>query len=94
VGAGSAREEALPDTKPHPSAHRTLSVHIPHITPIPAQLGQVSLGLHRAHGAVFRHHVAQHCVDILGHAAGIAADIEMPALLQPLPHVGALLAQA
>ncbi|CAB3833067.1 hypothetical protein LMG26842_01935 [Achromobacter dolens] len=43
---------------------------------------------------MFRHHLPEHGVHVLGHAFGIAADIEMRALLQPRPELRAVLAHA
>ena len=38
--------------------------------------------------------LAQGLVDILGHVAGIAADVQLRAFLQPAPQLGALFADA
>src|SRR5260370_15134236 len=48
----------------------------------------------RALAAVLRGDFEQRVVDVLGHALGVAADIEMRAFVEPRPELGRVLAHA
>src|SRR5580704_13507234 len=69
------------------------SVHIALIAAGPGEAVEPGLGS-RALAAVLRRDFQQRVLDVLGHALGIAADIEMRALVEPRPELGRVLAHA
>ena len=90
--------DQLDETGPKPHCAAKISIRLINIAQIALlalELVDVGRGTLHIHAAVLGNHVVQGLIDILRHAAGIATNIEMAAILQPgiqllavFPHAG------
>src|SRR5690606_13832737 len=82
------------DTGPRRARLGGWLVDVAAVAAVFAHLLEVAGGVLDAHGAVLRDDVDKGLVDVLGHAGGVAADVEVGAGVDPLPYVLAVLAHA
>src|SRR5687768_6323477 len=67
------------------------SIHVAQVALVLLELGDEGGGILLGQAAVFLGDGVEGGIDVLGHARGIAADVEGGTVLEPLPELGTLL---